>query len=119
MAKKKLTKAELMVDEAMLAMLEWASERPDRWHRTGSLETTKTEAELLAKRGVIEIWPETNLYRRKPPPSCKGVENEMDAWAGNIFDGHRVGRSAERPARVIPNPSQCGSRQSQFCTPTV
>jgi hypothetical protein len=23
-------------------------------------------AELLEKRGVIEIWPETNLYRLKP-----------------------------------------------------
>jgi hypothetical protein len=49
----------------MLAMLEWASDRPDRRHNIGKLEATQKEAELLAKRGVIEIWPGTNLYRLK------------------------------------------------------
>jgi hypothetical protein len=39
---------------------------PDKWHKIGNLEATKRAAELLAKRGVIEIWPETNLYRLKP-----------------------------------------------------
>jgi hypothetical protein len=66
MAKKKLTKAERLVDEQMLAMLEWASERPKAWHKIGNLEATKRAAELLQKRGVIEIWPETNMYRIKP-----------------------------------------------------
>jgi len=32
---KKLSKAERAVDEAMLAMLEWASERPKHWHDIG------------------------------------------------------------------------------------
>jgi hypothetical protein len=50
----------------MLAMLEWASDCPDKWHSIGKLEATKRAAELLAKRGVIEIWPETNGYRLKP-----------------------------------------------------
>lgn len=63
---KKLTKAERMVDEAMLAMLEWASERSNGWHDIGKLPEFKRAAELLAKRGVIEIWPETQLYRLKP-----------------------------------------------------
>ena len=64
--KKVLTKAERLVDEQMLAMLEWASDRPDKWHNIGKIEATKKAAELLAKRGVIEIWPETGLYRLKP-----------------------------------------------------
>jgi hypothetical protein len=66
MAKKKLTAAERLVDEQMLALLEWASDHPDRWHNIGNLEATKKAAELLAKRGLIEIWPETNGYRLKP-----------------------------------------------------
>jgi hypothetical protein len=64
-AKKKLTKAERAVDEAMLAMLEWASDHPKAWHRIGKLPEFMSAAELLAKRGVIEIWPETGLYRLK------------------------------------------------------
>lgn len=64
----KLTKAERLVNEQMLAMLEWASEypKPDAWHKIGHLEATKKAAQLLAKRGVIEVWPETGLYRLKP-----------------------------------------------------
>jgi hypothetical protein len=66
MAQKKLTAAERLIDEQMLAMLEWASDRPDKWHKIGNLAATKMAAELLAKRGVIEIWRETNLYRLNP-----------------------------------------------------
>ena len=69
--KKKLTAAERLVDEQMLAMLEWASDRPDKWHRIGNLDATKKAAELLAARGVIEIWPETNMYRIKPAEAKK------------------------------------------------
>jgi len=65
MAIKKLTKAEKLVNEQMLAMLEWAAENPKQWHNIGKLEATKKAAELLEKRGVIEIWKETNLYRLK------------------------------------------------------
>jgi hypothetical protein len=64
---KKLNKSERLVDEQMLAMLEWASDRPEKWHSIGKMEATKKAAELLAKRGVIEIWPETNAYRLKRP----------------------------------------------------
>jgi hypothetical protein len=63
---KKLTSSEKLVDEQMLAMLEWASDHPKAWHQIGQLEATKKAAELLAKRGVIEIWPETKMYRLKP-----------------------------------------------------
>jgi hypothetical protein len=35
-------------------------------HPIGKLDATQKAAELLAKRGVIEIWPETQLYRLKP-----------------------------------------------------
>jgi hypothetical protein len=64
---KKLTQAERLVQEQMLAMLEWASDRPDKWHKNGNLEAAKAAAELLAKRGVIEVWSETGLYRLIPP----------------------------------------------------
>lgn len=67
---KKLTKAERMVDEQMLAILEWAAEypKPDAWHKIGDLDATKKAADLLAKRGIIEIWPETGSYRLKGKP---------------------------------------------------
>jgi len=65
MAKKKLTKAERMADQAMLAMLEWAAERPKGWHDIGKLPEFKTAAELLAKRGVIEVRQPMNQYRLK------------------------------------------------------
>jgi hypothetical protein len=51
----------------MLAMLEWAADHPKEWHDIGKLEATQHAAELHEKRGVIEIWPETNMYRLKPP----------------------------------------------------
>jgi hypothetical protein len=46
-------------------MLEWASEHPKNWHNIGKPEATRKAAELLAKRGVVEIWPKTNQYRLK------------------------------------------------------
>jgi hypothetical protein len=67
MAKKKITAAERMVQEQMLAMLEWAADNPKQWHNIGKLEATREAAQLLEKRGVIEIWKETNLYRLKAP----------------------------------------------------
>lgn len=49
-------------------MLEWAAERPGKWHEIGKLEATQKAAELLARRRNrdLEIWPETGLYRLKP-----------------------------------------------------
>jgi|HubBroStandDraft_2_1064218.scaffolds.fasta_scaffold251559_2 hypothetical protein len=44
----------------------------DAWHKIGNLEATKKAAELLATRGVIEIWPETGLYRLKPKNTTNG-----------------------------------------------
>jgi hypothetical protein len=41
---------------------------PKAWHKIGYLDATKKAVELLAKRGVIEVWPETGLYRLKPKP---------------------------------------------------
>jgi hypothetical protein len=64
MAKKKLTAAERLLDEQLLALLEWATEHPG-WHQIGNIDATKRAAELLAKRGVIEIWAESGLYRLK------------------------------------------------------
>jgi hypothetical protein len=66
MPARKLSNAERLVNEQMLAMLEWASKHPKRWHDIGKIEATQKAAELLEKRGVIEIWPETNQYRLKP-----------------------------------------------------
>lgn len=63
---KEINSGRAPVDEQMLAMLEWASSNPTKWHPIGRLKATIKAAELLAKRGVIEIWPETQLYRLKP-----------------------------------------------------
>jgi hypothetical protein len=55
-----------MVDEAMLAMLEWAAERrPKDWHDIGKLPEFKSAADLLEKRGVIETRQPMNQYRLK------------------------------------------------------
>lgn len=62
---RKLSKLERLADEQMLALLEGASDRPDKWHNIGKLEATQQAAETLAKRDVIELWAETNLYRLK------------------------------------------------------
>jgi hypothetical protein len=66
MAKKKLTKAERLVNEQMLALLEWASDHPNRWHDIGLVEANKRAAELLEKRGVIEVRQPQNQYKLKP-----------------------------------------------------
>jgi hypothetical protein len=65
-ASPKLTKAEKLVTEQMLALLEWAADRPRAWHPIGTLPETQRAAELLASRGVIEIRPPQNQYRLKP-----------------------------------------------------
>lgn len=61
----KITKAEKLVHEQMLALLEWASERPNQWHSVGPLESSKEAVRLLEKRGVVEYQPLTNVYRVK------------------------------------------------------
>ena len=35
---KKITAAEKLVPEQMLAMMEWAAEHPQAWHKIGNLE---------------------------------------------------------------------------------
>jgi hypothetical protein len=64
--KKKITKAERDLQNQMLAMLEYASERPEGWHNIGKLATDQKATKFLEKRGVIEIWHETGLCRLKP-----------------------------------------------------
>jgi hypothetical protein len=71
MAKKKLTAAERLVDEQMLAMLEWASDHPTRWHPIGKLEATRKAADLLAQGGVIEVWS-----RDRPVPDQAAIVME-------------------------------------------
>jgi hypothetical protein len=80
MAKKKLTAAERLIDEQMLAMLEWASDHPKAWHKIGNIDASKRAGELLAKRGVIEIWPETGLYRLKPKKSEHFTARTWPLW---------------------------------------
>lgn len=59
---KKLTAAERSADKRMLAILEWAMKHPKAWHKIGD---DVTAVELLAKRGAVEVWKETGLYRLK------------------------------------------------------
>jgi hypothetical protein len=63
---KGLTKAEKLLNEQMLAILEWAAKHPKRWHDIGKLPESRKAAELLAKRGVIEIRDPMNQYRLTP-----------------------------------------------------
>lgn len=61
---KKLTQKERLVDELMLAMLEWASKHPTRWHREDAGVATGRSAlgEARRDRGLAE----KNQYRLKP-----------------------------------------------------
>lgn len=68
MAKKKLNAAERLVDEQMLALLEWATEHPKHWHDIGRIDASLEAAELLVKRDLIEIRQPQNQYRLKPKP---------------------------------------------------
>lgn len=63
---KRLTAAERLLDEQMLALLEWASEQPSRWHEIGKLEASRKAAALLEQRGVIETRQPQNQFRLKP-----------------------------------------------------
>jgi len=63
---KRLTQAERRVDEAMLAMLESASEHRKGWHDIGKIPEFKRAAELLEKRGIIETRQPQNQYRLTP-----------------------------------------------------
>jgi hypothetical protein len=63
MPKKRLTAAERLVNEQMLALLEWAAEHPKQWHEIGREPATLKAAGLLEKRGVIEIRQPQNQYR--------------------------------------------------------
>lgn len=65
--RKKLTQKERLVDELMLAMLEWASKHQKGWHDIGKLPEWRRAAELLEKRGVIETKQPQNQYRLKKP----------------------------------------------------
>jgi hypothetical protein len=60
---KKPSISERLVAEQMLAIVEWASDHPKHWHDIGPLPASTQAAELLAKRGVIEIRQPTNQYR--------------------------------------------------------
>lgn len=62
------------IEEAMLAALEYAMKRPDNWHKIdpaiGSFRQDATKPSLrwlaieeLRKRGAVEVWRETGLYR--------------------------------------------------------
>lgn len=62
----KINKAEKLVNEQMLAVLEWASDHPGQWHSIGYLEATKQAVKLLEKRGMIQVNLLTNVYRLKP-----------------------------------------------------
>jgi hypothetical protein len=51
------------VEVAMLGILEYAMRRPDAWHKVGFDPIHKQALEELKRQGVVEVWPETGLYR--------------------------------------------------------
>lgn len=63
---KKLPKAERLINERILALLEWATEHPPgRWYAIGPEEDWNRAAQILAERGIIEIRQPMNQYRLK------------------------------------------------------
>jgi len=54
---KKLTKAEKLVNEQMLAMLEWASDRPDKWHNIVPATSNLKPCDALHRSEVCPIVP--------------------------------------------------------------
>ena len=63
---KKLSKDERLVNEQMLALLEWAADHAETCHDIGADRATIKAAELLENRGVIEIRRPMNQYKLKP-----------------------------------------------------
>jgi hypothetical protein len=49
MAKKNFTAAKRLVNEQMLAMLEWAAKHPARWHDIGKIEATQRRGRAARK----------------------------------------------------------------------
>jgi hypothetical protein len=64
-ARKRLTPQERGLDTEMLAILEWGARYSKQWHDIGELDASRRAAELLAKRGLIEIRQPQNQYRIK------------------------------------------------------
>jgi hypothetical protein len=61
--RKQLTPEERELDKEMLAMLEWGARYSKQWHDIGEVDASRRAAELLAKRGLIEIRRPQNQYR--------------------------------------------------------
>lgn len=62
----KLTAEERMVQEQMLAVLEYATEpayKRTRWHDIGSLKASQEAVKRLQARGVIEVDERRQKYR--------------------------------------------------------
>ena len=55
---KRLTKEERLIDEQMLAMLEWASDNPTKWHPIGKLEGDSQSGRIIAA-----TWRDRGLER--------------------------------------------------------
>jgi hypothetical protein len=98
----KLTAAERLVDDQMLAMLEWASYRPGKWHKIGNLVATKKAAELLAKCGAIEIWEQASMCRLKQTTkSWGGRRVPYGFWTGCPLGGSSINPHDARLARIF------------------
>jgi hypothetical protein len=60
---KKNKKLPADVEEAMLTILEYAMKRPADWRTIGRDPVYKAAVDELKRKGVVEVWPETGLYR--------------------------------------------------------
>ena len=58
-----MPKPPIAVERAMLAILEHGMRYPRIWHRIGTDTIYRRAAELLVKRGAIEINQVTDQYR--------------------------------------------------------
>jgi hypothetical protein len=69
----KLTKAEKLVQEQMLALLEWATIRPKSWHSIGTLPETQQAAENRSWRPSPTARPYTSPYAVAIEAPAQGV----------------------------------------------
>jgi hypothetical protein len=60
---KKNNKLPADVEEAMLAILEYAMKRPADWHKISPDPVYRQAVDELKRQGVVGIWQETGLYR--------------------------------------------------------
>ena len=88
MSTKKLTKAERLVQEQMLALLEWAADRPKSWHPIGTLPETVDSPGLRLAYGDKALAHDGKTQMRirayKAAYQNPGLRLELPRFCGHL-----------------------------------